>query len=118
MDLSRVADVLIDKIKKDYRDDIALVVIMGSYVYKDTHSKSDLDLYFVPKTGGGRNLGMVFIIDGIGFDFWPISWERLEGIADHNERITSIITRKTSRLYMIRFLSAVIWQRLRMHTGN
>jgi len=92
MDLSRVADILLEKIKKDYKDDIALVVIMGSYASKDTYHKSDLDLYFVPKTERGRNLGMVFIIDGIGFDFWPISWERLEQIANHNAKITSIIT--------------------------
>lgn len=92
MELLRAADILIEKIKKDYKDDIACVVIMGSYIYNDTHSKSDLDMYYVPKTERGKNLCKVFIIDGVGFDFWPISWERLERIANHDERITSIIT--------------------------
>jgi len=68
------------------------VVIMGSHIYNATHSRSDLDLYYVPKTERGSKLARVFIIDGIGFDFWPISWERLERIANHDERITSIIT--------------------------
>ncbi|MBU1143546.1 MAG: hypothetical protein KKH92_07885, partial [Firmicutes bacterium] len=54
--------------------------------------KSDLDLYFVPKTKRGENLGFVFIIDGIGFDFWPISWERMERIANFDERLTAIIS--------------------------
>lgn len=92
MNVITAAELLIDKIKKDYKDDIALVVIMGSYIYGETHSRSDLDMYYVPKTKRGRDLGFTFIIDNIGFDYWPISWERLERIASHDERITSIIT--------------------------
>lgn len=92
MDLMKSAEILIDKIEQDYKDDIAVVVVMGSYIYNETHSRSDLDMYFVPKTERGKNLGTVFIIDGIGFDFWPITWERLERIAGHEERITSIVT--------------------------
>ncbi|QNO14079.1 hypothetical protein HYG86_04475 [Alkalicella caledoniensis] len=92
MKLLKAAEILIDKIKKDYKNDIACVVVMGSYVYNETHSRSDLDMYFVPKTERGFNLQKVFLIDGIGFDFWAISWERLEGMANHDERITSIIT--------------------------
>lgn len=85
------ADLLIEKIKKDYKDDISLVVMMGSRLYNDTHEKSDIDLYFIPKTKRGEKLGFVFIIDGIGFDFWPISWERIEKIARYDERIVSIV---------------------------
>jgi len=92
MSVIRAAELLIEKISKDYKDDIALVVIMGSYIYGETHSRSDLDMFFVPNTERGYNLGFTFIIDGIGFDYWPISWERLERIANFDERITSIIT--------------------------
>lgn len=92
MELIRAAEVLIEKIKKDYRDDVALVIIMGSYIYNDTHGKSDLDLFFIPKTERGNKLGFTFIIDDIGFDFWPLSWERLERIANFEEKTTSIIT--------------------------
>jgi hypothetical protein len=92
MELLRAAEILIEKIKRDYIDDVAVVVVMGSYIYNATHSRSDLDMYYVPKTERGYNLGKVFIIDGIGFDIWPISWERLGRMANHDERITSIIT--------------------------
>ena len=92
MEVIKAAEILIDKIRKDYRDDVAVVVIMGSYIYDALHSRSDLDMYYVPKTERGRNLAKVFIIDGIGFDIWPISWERLERIASHEEKITSIVT--------------------------
>ena len=88
----KAAELLIEKIEKDYKKDIALVVMMGSRIYNDTHDKSDLDLYFIPKTKRGEKLGFVFIIDGIGFDFWPISWERIERIASFDERITSIVS--------------------------
>ena len=86
------AELLIDKIKRDYTDDIALVVVMGSHIYGETHSRSDLDMFFVPKTARGRKLEFTFILDGIGYDFWGISWERLARIAAYEERITSIIT--------------------------
>ncbi|MHB1453653.1 MAG: hypothetical protein ACYCYM_06850 [Saccharofermentanales bacterium] len=92
MNVIHAAEILIEKIKKDYQDDIALLVVMGSYIYSEMHSRSDLDLYFVPKTERGNNLGFTFIIDDIGFDFWPISWDRLERIADFDEKITAIIT--------------------------
>lgn len=92
MELIRAADILIEKIRKDYKDDIAVVIIMGSYIYNDTHSKSDLDMFFVPKTERGYKLGITFIIGGIGFDFWPVSWERLERIACYEEKTMSVIT--------------------------
>ncbi len=92
MEPMRAAELLIEKIKKDYRDDVSLVVIMGSTVFNDTHSRSDLDMYFVPKTKRGEALGFVCIIGGVGYDFWALPWERLERIAAHEERITSIVT--------------------------
>ncbi|MFH5834439.1 hypothetical protein ACHAL6_00005 [Proteiniclasticum sp. C24MP] len=92
MNLEKIAELFIEKIRKDYADDVALVVVMGSYIYKATHDRSDLDLYFVPKTEKGYQLGFTFILEEIGFDLWPISWQRLESIARHEERITSIVT--------------------------
>ncbi|MDO9630194.1 MAG: hypothetical protein Q7I99_09885 [Acholeplasmataceae bacterium] len=91
MNTMKAAELLIQKIEKDYKDDIAMVVMYGSRLYEDTHEKSDIDLFFIPKTKRGEQLGLVFIIDGIGFDFWPISWERLEGIANFDERLPAII---------------------------
>jgi len=44
MNVIRAAELLIDKVKTDYKDDIALVVIMGSNIYGETHSRSDLDI--------------------------------------------------------------------------
>jgi predicted nucleotidyltransferase len=92
MKLTEIAESLINKIKKDYAGDVSLVHVHGSYFYKDTHDLSDIDLYFVPKTKRGYNLGQTFILNGIGCDYWALSWERLERIANHEEKIASIIT--------------------------
>ncbi|MDY0257409.1 hypothetical protein [Gudongella oleilytica] len=50
METLKAADILIEKIKKDYKENVAVVVIMGSTIYGDTHSRSDLDMYFVVNT--------------------------------------------------------------------
>ena len=92
MKLIEIAECLIEKIKKDYNGDVSLVHIHGSYFYDDTHDLSDLDLYLVPKTKRGFNLGQTFILNGIGCDFWALSWERLERIANHEEKFESLIT--------------------------
>jgi len=93
MELIDVANLIIDKIKKDYKDDIAIVALCGSYIYNDTHPKSDLDFYFIPKTERGREMSQCFILNDIGFDFWGMSWSRAESLAKYNETNTSIISK-------------------------
>lgn len=88
----RAAELMIEKIKKDYPEDVSIFIIHGSTIYKDTHHYSDLDMFFVPKTARGFQLGFTCIIDEIGYDFWALDWKRLERIANHEERIVSIIT--------------------------
>lgn len=92
MTLQKVLDAFVDKIRRDYADDVSILHVHGSYAYGDTHDLSDLDLYFVPKTPRGENLACTFILDGVGYDFWGISWQRLENIAAHEESTASIIT--------------------------
>ncbi|MDR0897224.1 MAG: nucleotidyltransferase domain-containing protein [Oscillospiraceae bacterium] len=92
MNMMQLAQALIEKIARDYKDDISLVHLHGSYAYGAEHDQSDLDIYFVPKTQRGYELGYTFIVDGIGCDLWALSWERLERIAAHEERTATIIT--------------------------
>jgi len=92
VDRDRLARVLIAAIERDFRDDVSLVHVHGSTAYDDTHATSDLDLYIVAKTERAYRLGVTFILDGVGCDFWVIPWERLEAIARHDEAIAAIIT--------------------------
>ena len=47
--------------------------------------------FFIPATPAGEAAAKTFIIDGIGYDYWALPWERLEGIADMQETIVSVL---------------------------
>lgn len=68
---------VIQKIETEYKEDIALLVgIKGHATNEDSHGEC-FD-YFVPATERGNELAETFIIDGVGHDLYPRSWERLE----------------------------------------
>lgn len=91
MNHEKVLELFIDKIKRDYAEDVAFLAIMGSYARGTHHERSDLDLFFLPLTPRGESLGFTFILDGIGYDLWPISLSRLQNIANHKEPLASIL---------------------------
>lgn len=82
---------ILNKVKNEYSGDISLVLIYGSYINGTTNSKSDVDCYFIPKTERGYNMAVDFIIDGVGYDIFPISWERVSGIADLHENLSPLV---------------------------
>lgn len=68
---------IINKIEKEYKDDVALLIgIKGHSTDGDGHGEC-FD-FFVPTTERANELAETFIIDGIGHDLYPRSWERLE----------------------------------------
>lgn len=73
-----ITDWVLDKVKNDYRDDIALVVSHTTLRIDDDEKCVS---YFVPVTDKGRSFAQDFIFKGQGFDIWGIEWERLEGFA-------------------------------------
>ncbi|ASS67026.1 MULTISPECIES: nucleotidyltransferase domain-containing protein [unclassified Paenibacillus] len=90
-DVFEVADKLVDHIKANYPDDVALAAYYGSYAQGTATERSDLDFFFIPATARGYEASLQFILDDISFDFWPISWERAERMAAFQEAKTSII---------------------------
>lgn len=73
---------VVDTIKKNYRDDVALVVSHSTLKINDNEKGIG---YFVPVTEKGHQFGRTFILEGIGFDIWGIDWNRLERFADLEE---------------------------------
>ncbi|MDO3411826.1 nucleotidyltransferase domain-containing protein [Saccharibacillus sp. CPCC 101409] len=71
-----VSAALIERIRRDYADDVAIAAYYGSYLDGTATERSDLDFFFIPATPAGHKAGLAFILNGISFDFWPISWER------------------------------------------
>lgn len=63
-----------------------LVAVEGHSVNGDGHGEC-FD-YFIPATERGNELAQTFIIDGIGTDLYPRSWERTERTAELDDRST------------------------------
>ena len=75
---------VIDKIEKDYKDDVDLLIgIQGHSIDGDQHGVC-FD-FFVPATERGCELTQTFIIDGVGHDLYPRSWQRLENSVNLND---------------------------------
>lgn len=73
-----------EKIEKEYREDIALLIgVTGHATNGDGHGEC-FD-YYVPVNERGNELAQTFIIDGIGHDLYPRSWERTERTANLEE---------------------------------
>jgi len=80
----------ISKIKEEYPEDVALLIALeGHDVDGDGHGKC-FD-YFVPATDRGNELSRTFIINGIGYDLYPRSWERTERTAALEDEVISCL---------------------------
>jgi hypothetical protein len=82
---------IVEKIETTYSEDISLLICYGSYITGDYGAMSDIDFFFVPKTKKGYQLGYQFILNDIGYDLWPVSWERLTNISNLEEQLASIL---------------------------
>lgn len=83
----KIIDWIEKRVKNEYSDDIALILLYGSYVNKTANAKSDVDCYFIPRTEKGYQFAADFIIQDIGYDIFPMNWERVEGIANLKETL-------------------------------
>jgi predicted nucleotidyltransferase len=77
--------------ERDFPEDVAVVALYGSYVTGTGGPRSDIDCFFIPRTERGRGFARTFIIDGIGYDIFPMSWERVEGLADLREPLVPLL---------------------------
>ncbi len=80
-----------NKAEHEFRDDVALVLLYGSYVNNTTHRLSDVDCYFIPKNDKGYGFARTFIMGDVGYDIFPMSWERVEGLAEVKEFLLPLL---------------------------
>jgi len=83
--LDEFAKAFIDYIAENHSKKVALIFTYGSYARGKLTETSDLDLAYITETGEIDCLYNSFIYNGIGNEFWPISWKRLERIASAKE---------------------------------
>ena len=76
-----LADWAVRKIESEYRDDVCL--LLGRWRRHFDFDQEELSFsYYVPATSRSNGLARTFIIDGIGYDLFPMTWERVERMAD------------------------------------
>lgn len=77
----KLLDWLINKIKTEYKDDVSLVV--GNDLLRlDQDKNGSYFNYFIPANEKAYTLAKTFIIDGIGYDLYPRSWQSIENSAN------------------------------------
>lgn len=74
----KLIDMVIERAKRDFPDDIALIGLTGSFATNDFYEKSDLDLIIVNNTDKGWGIAEGFIFDDVGYDIYCTSWENLK----------------------------------------
>ena len=88
MDNTFITNWVLDTVKAQYADDIALVVSHSTLnIEPDAAAVS----YFVPVTDKGRQLAQTFLLEGRGYDIWGIEWERLERFAALDEYNVTVL---------------------------
>jgi hypothetical protein len=81
-DVFNIAEILVSHALRVHQDEIAIIAYCGSYATGQASPTSDLDIYYIPDDGKARSLSSQFIIDGLPYDFWPVSWRFAEDIAN------------------------------------
>ncbi len=84
-------DIIIQKVQKEYKNDIDLIGVCGSFFTGDFYEKSDLDLLVVLNNERGWGFSTCFILDGIGYDFYGSPWIKLEKMASFDHTFVSHI---------------------------
>lgn len=87
----RLAEWIKRRAETEFPQDISVVAIYGSHVNGASNPKSDLDCFFIPKTDRGYGFCLDFIINGVGYDIFPIEWERAEGMSKLYEPLLPLI---------------------------
>lgn len=90
-DLAAVTELLVDRVRKLYPQDVAVIACYGSYVQGRATVTSDVDIFFIPRTPRGWEASLQFVLEGVGFDFWPVSWERADRMAGFDDALSTLI---------------------------
>lgn len=80
-----LVDWAIQKIETEYKDDIALLIGQVGGCKIPTDEQNMIFDFFIPATERGFQMANTFMIEEMGYDLFPISWERLEKIAHISE---------------------------------
>ena len=78
----KLIDMVIERVKRDFPDEIEFIGLTGSFSKNDFHEKSDLDLIILNNTDKGWGIAESFIFDDVGYDIYCASWDNVAKITD------------------------------------
>lgn len=73
----KLINMVIERAKRDFPDDIAIIGLTGSFSTNDFHEKSDLDLIIINNTDEGWKISSCFIFDDVGYDIYCTPWDNI-----------------------------------------
>ncbi|AOZ94347.1 nucleotidyltransferase domain-containing protein [Paenibacillus crassostreae] len=83
---------VIERAKRDFPDDIAIIGLTGSFSTGDFHEKSDLDLIIINNTDRGWGISSCFILEDVGYDIYCTPWStRIEDQAKLESEMVSCL---------------------------
>ena len=89
---NRIINMVIERAKRDFRDDIAIIGLTGSFSTGDFYEKSDLDLIIINNTKRGWEISSCFILEDVGYDIYCTPWEtRIEAQSSLNSPMISCL---------------------------
>jgi len=71
----KIIDMVVEKAKTKYPEDVDLIGLTGSFATGDFYEKSDLDLVIIINNDRGWGVSYTFILDDVGYDIYCTSWE-------------------------------------------
>jgi predicted nucleotidyltransferase len=104
----KLIKMVIERVKRDFPDDIAIIGLTGSFSTDDYHEKSDLDLIIINNTGRGWGISTCFILEDVGYDIYCTPWEALK--QRQTLRIPVFPALLIYRYYIV--LNPIIWRNL------
>lgn len=66
---------VIERAKRDFPEEIAVIGLAGSFQTGDFHDKSDLDLIIINNNNAGWGISSCFILGDVGYDIYCTPWE-------------------------------------------
>jgi len=81
-DVFRIAKILVSHAVQVHGEQVAIIAYYGSHAKGLASPTSDLDIFYIPDEGKAASLSSQFVLDGLPYDFWPVSWKLAEDIAN------------------------------------